>query len=221
MAFPSFVRPIRNQDGKTWAASGWGEDRSYRPGKEGPGTGVHNGLDFPAAIGTPVYAAADGVVAFAGSYEPGGNAVELQHATGLRSRYLHLDKIFVKKGQGVHAGDVIGHSGASGIARSAAHLHFDIRGAEAWLKEYLARFGHPRNTQWPGEQASGGWGIPAEPLIPVDSYAPKVVTAAQAHRIPLYGARLTMAGAAATVVVAASLGTMAVIGLALLSRVKT
>lgn len=213
MAFPSFVRPILNQAGRAFAAAGWGEARAYRDG-------VHNGLDFPAPIGTPVYAAADGAVAFAGAYEVGGNAIELQHGPGLRSRYLHLSKFAVKKGQDVHAGDLIGHSGASGIAASEAHLHFDLRGAQAWLKEYLAHFGHPRNTQWPGEQVSGGWGIPAEPLIPVDTYAPKVVTAAQAHRIPLYRARLTMSGAAATVAVAVGVGTVAGVGLAFLSRAK-
>lgn len=167
-----------------------------------------------------VYAAADGTVVHAAAYEIGGNAVEIQHAPGLKTRYLHLSKFSVKKGDVVNASDVIGYSGASGIARSQAHLHFDIRGTEAWLKEYLARFGRPRNTQWPGELTSGGWGIPAEPLIPVDVYAPVVVSDANAHRIPLYRSRLAMSGALATVAVAAGVGAIGGVTWAILTRAK-
>lgn len=185
-AFPRFVRPILNRGGRAYAASGWGRPRGYR-------AGIHAGLDFPAPIDTPVYAAAAGKVAFAGAISPGGNAISVEHAPGLKTRYLHLDRFAVRVGQVVVPGQLLGWSGASGISRSEAHLHFDVRGSEVWLAEYVRRFGRP--TPWPAECKAGGCGIPAEPFVPVDDYAPKVVADAKEHGVPLYGQAVLVASA--------------------------
>jgi murein DD-endopeptidase MepM/ murein hydrolase activator NlpD len=177
-SFPAFGRPILNASGKLLVTSGWGSDRSYRGG-------VHNGLDAPAKIGTPVYAMASGTVVTVADWgSNGGKAVVIEHLPGLKTRYLHLDRFAVQVGNHVSSGQLIGYSGATGIAASAAHLHFDIRGTSDWVAEYLRRFGTP--SPWPGEVASGGYGIPAEPLVPVDQWAPAVVASAKSRGVPLY-----------------------------------
>lgn len=185
--FPILSRPILNRDGKLMVSSGWGADRSYRGG-------IHNGLDAPAPIGTPVRAAASGrIVTVADWGSNGGKAIVIEHLPGLKTRYLHLDRFAVKVGDAVSGGQLIGYSGATGIAASQAHLHFDIRGTQDWVNEYVRRFGAPKGTQWPGEIASGGYGIPGEALVPVDIWAPKVAAAAKLHGIPL-GVGIGIAG---------------------------
>lgn len=176
--FPSFGKPILNSGGRLVVTSGWGSDRSYRGG-------VHNGLDAPAKVGTPVYAMASGTVVTVADWEAdGGKAIVIEHLPGLKTRYLHLDRQLVTRGQRVTRGQLIGYSGATGIATSQAHLHFDIRGTSDWVAEYVRRFGKP--TPWPGEVTSGGYGIPGEPLVPVDQWAPAVVASAKSRGVPLY-----------------------------------
>lgn len=178
MTFPSFSRPILNQGGKLVVTSGWGADRSYRGG-------THNGIDAPAPVGLPVRAAAAGrVVTVADWGSNGGKAVVIEHLAGLKTRYLHLDRFAVGVGDNVFSGQLIGYSGTTGS--SSAHLHFDIRGSQPWVDEYVRRFGKPSGTTWPGEYTSGGYGIPSEPLIPVDVWATSVANAAKLHGIPLY-----------------------------------
>lgn len=181
---PSFTRPILNKDGKSYVNSGWGSDRSYR------GVGkFHNGFDYPSAPGKPIFAAASGTILGAGDKapDPSGKMITIDHGDGWRTRYLHLDKIFVKKGEAVTSGQRIGNSGSSGIKVSQAHLHFDVRVTPEGLAAYLARFGKPKaGAPWPGEKASSGVGVPAEPLIPVDVYADAVRANAERYGIPLY-----------------------------------
>jgi Peptidase family M23 len=95
----------------------------------------HHGVDFPAEAGTPVLAAADGVVVFAGSektgiYSPRGNFygyfILIQHPNELYTLYAHLSKIAVSVSQQVQVGEVIGAVGRSGIA-IGPHLHFEVR----------------------------------------------------------------------------------------------
>jgi len=113
--------------------------------------------------------------------------ITIDHGSGWRTRYLHLDKILIKKGQEVTAGQRVGNSGSSGIKASQAHLHFDVRVTPEGLAAYLAKFGKPGGeAPWPGEQASSGIGVPAEPLIPVDLYADAIKINAKAYGIPLY-----------------------------------
>ena len=98
----------------------------------------HHAIDLYAPTGTAVYAGRDGVVEqvistcpnmFANQKECGGgygNYITIKHATGVYSRYAHLNSVDVKKGQKVSAGQKIGTIGTSGRV-GAAHLHFEIR----------------------------------------------------------------------------------------------
>lgn len=92
--------------------------------------GFHTGIDMAAVRGTPVEAAGDGVVAeagFAGGY---GNTIVIIHNKKFKTRYAHLAKVLVHKGQHVSAGDVIGKVGDTGNVRKkgkdASHLHFEV-----------------------------------------------------------------------------------------------
>ncbi len=102
--------------------SRFGEVRSE--GGESPGT-RHAGIDMRAPMGTPVLAAADGVVRRTGSAAHAGRLVVLGHASGLATAYYHLSRIEVAPGQGVRRGEVIGRVGATGNA-TAPHLHFGV-----------------------------------------------------------------------------------------------
>ena len=85
----------------------------------------HPGIDFAAKPGTPIYAAADGVVKLA-KYNGGyGNCVFVDHLYGFESRYGHMQKILVRRGQKVKRGDKIGLVGKTGVA-TAPHLHFEV-----------------------------------------------------------------------------------------------
>jgi len=85
----------------------------------------HPGVDFAAKTGTPIYAAADGIVKFA-SYNGGyGRYVSIDHLYGFETRYGHMQQILVRPGQRVKRGDRIGLVGKSGLA-TAPHLHFEI-----------------------------------------------------------------------------------------------
>lgn len=87
----------------------------------------HNGIDFAAAEGTPVYACKSGKVAFVSRMDAVfGNYIVLSHEGGLSSVYAHLSEINVKKDSLVRGGDVIGLSGKTG-AVTGPHLHFEVR----------------------------------------------------------------------------------------------
>jgi murein DD-endopeptidase MepM/ murein hydrolase activator NlpD len=86
---------------------------------------LHAGIDLAAPIGTPEYAAADGVVLKAGPASGFGLAVYIQHSNGDVSVYGHMEKILVTDGQVVRAGDTIALLGAQGQA-TGPHLHFEV-----------------------------------------------------------------------------------------------
>ncbi len=95
----------------------------------------HHGVDILNKFGTPVHAAADGLVVFAGPdvlpvYSPWanfyGNMIVLKHADDLYTLYGHLSKIDVKAGDGVQVGQKIGEVGQTGVA-IGSHLHFEVR----------------------------------------------------------------------------------------------
>lgn len=96
------------------------------------GDRFHAGLDFPAATGARVAAAAPGRVAFAGTADGWGLTVLLDHGGGLHTRYAHLSAASVAAGALVAAGDAVGRVGATGHA-TGPHLHFEVivRGAYA------------------------------------------------------------------------------------------
>ncbi len=86
----------------------------------------HDGLDFSAAKGTPVYASADGTVSFTGRVNGYGKLIKLNHKYGFVTRYGHLSKIVVRRGQQVKRGQKIGEVGSTGLS-TAPHLHYEVR----------------------------------------------------------------------------------------------
>ena len=88
---------------------------------------AHEGIDLPAPTGTPVLAAADGEVVYAGDGIRGyGNLVVLQHPGDLLTVYAHNSALFVTQGQAVRAGDRVAAVGQTGRA-TGPHLHFEVR----------------------------------------------------------------------------------------------
>jgi murein DD-endopeptidase MepM/ murein hydrolase activator NlpD len=91
------------------------------------GRRFHTGIDYPAAKGTPVTAAASGLVIVAGWSVGGwGRLVTIEHSSGTRTFYAHLSRVGVRPGQRVEAGQRIGRVGASGGA-TGPHLHFEVQ----------------------------------------------------------------------------------------------
>jgi murein DD-endopeptidase MepM/ murein hydrolase activator NlpD len=86
----------------------------------------HGGIDIAVPRGTPVKAAADGVVKFAGWRGGYGYAVVVEHTDGSETLYAHNDKLLVEKGQEVDAGDQLSLSGSTGKS-TGPHLHFEVR----------------------------------------------------------------------------------------------
>lgn len=86
---------------------------------------LHTGLDFPAAIGTPIVAAAGGVVISAVLHPQYGNMVEVDHSNGLVTRYAHTSRILAKVGDLVKRGQVIAEVGSTGRS-TGPHLHFEV-----------------------------------------------------------------------------------------------
>jgi len=111
-------------------------DQTYRYGSTQNNTrDSHHGVDMENPIGTPVYAAADGKVTFAGSDKETayglttnfyGNVIVIKHDNDLFTLYGHLSKIVVEAGQTVQAGEKIGEVGSEGVA-IGGHLHFEVR----------------------------------------------------------------------------------------------
>jgi murein DD-endopeptidase MepM/ murein hydrolase activator NlpD len=85
----------------------------------------HAGLDFAARIGTPIAAAAGGIVAFAGFKHDFGWMVEIDHGNGLTTRYAHASAVLVEPGQIVAPGDHIAVVGSTGRS-TGPHLHFEV-----------------------------------------------------------------------------------------------
>jgi murein DD-endopeptidase MepM/ murein hydrolase activator NlpD len=85
----------------------------------------HNGIDYAAPRGTPVFAAGDGRVIEAGYTRANGNYVFIQHGERYTTKYLHLDKRKVSKGQRVVQSQVIGTVGSTGAA-TGPHLHYEF-----------------------------------------------------------------------------------------------
>jgi murein DD-endopeptidase MepM/ murein hydrolase activator NlpD len=87
---------------------------------------MHKGLDFIAQRGTLVHAAGPGVVVKAQVTGGYGRLVVIDHGGGLRTRYAHLQRFKVRKGQSIEAGKVVGDVGSSGRV-TGPHLHFEVR----------------------------------------------------------------------------------------------
>ncbi|MBC8268054.1 MAG: peptidoglycan DD-metalloendopeptidase family protein [Rhodospirillaceae bacterium] len=86
---------------------------------------AHYGLDMGSPFKSPVYVAAPGLVKFAGWNGKFGKMIEIDHGAGLTTRFAHLNKILVKKGQQVNFRDKVGLLGSTGRS-TGAHLHYEI-----------------------------------------------------------------------------------------------
>lgn len=119
LAIPA-IQPVSNKD-LTRIASGFGMRlhpilKIYRP---------HNGLDFTAPTGVPIYATADGTVEkaeFGGGF---GNHVIIRHGYGFETLYGHMVKIKAHVGENVKRGEVIGYVGSTGLS-SGPHCHYEV-----------------------------------------------------------------------------------------------
>ena len=98
----------------------------------------HEGVDFMADTGAPIYAAGGGIVVYSDTYAGYGNMIEIDHGNGLISRYAHTSKMLVKVGDVVMKGQEIGAVGSTGRS-TGPHLHFEVRyrGAPQNPEHYL------------------------------------------------------------------------------------
>jgi murein DD-endopeptidase MepM/ murein hydrolase activator NlpD len=87
--------------------------------------GCHTGQDIAAPSGTPIHAAASGIVFYAGWSVAYGNVTLIDHGDGLMTMYAHQSRFALNKGAGVVAGDVIGYVGSTGYS-TGPHLHFEV-----------------------------------------------------------------------------------------------
>ena len=87
---------------------------------------MHEGVDFVADAGTPIYASAGGVVDYAGLDASYGNMGEIDHGNDIVTRYAHASKVLVKVGQVVRRGQEIAEVGSTGRS-TGNHLHFEVR----------------------------------------------------------------------------------------------
>ena len=114
---------------------------SARYGQRGSrwSSGRHTGLDFAAPAGRPVQAAQAGRVVAAGWHGPYGKSVVIRHGNGVATRYAHLSRITVGRGERVDAGQRIGRIGSTGNS-TGPHLHFEVlrdgrhRDPHDWLR---------------------------------------------------------------------------------------
>jgi len=98
---------------------------------------LHTGLDFPAEVGTPVQAAAGGIVVTKEWHPAYGNMIEIDHGNALITRYAHASKLLVKVGMMVKRGQKIAEVGTSGRS-TGPHLHFEVM--LAGVQQNPARF---------------------------------------------------------------------------------
>ncbi len=114
------IQPISNKDLKRTASGyGWRIDPVYKTRT------FHKGMDFTAETGTPIFATGNGTVTSAGWQRGYGYTVDIDHGYDYVTRYAHMDKVGVKKGQKVNRGDEIGLVGNTGKS-TGPHLHYEV-----------------------------------------------------------------------------------------------
>lgn len=110
-------------------SSRYGARRSYNGG---PYRTYHEGVDFAAYGGTPVYASAAGTVVLAEMLYVRGGAVIIDHGLGIFSGYYHMSAVHAAPGQQLQAGDLVGEVGSEGLS-TGNHLHWDLLAAGTWI----------------------------------------------------------------------------------------
>lgn len=112
-------RPVLGQH---WISSRYGYRKDPFTGRRA----FHAGDDLAARRGTPIMAAAEGLVTYAGRLGRYGNTVKIKHGGSISTLYGHMHKIYVKPGQHVQKGEIIGSVGSTGRS-TAPHLHYEVR----------------------------------------------------------------------------------------------
>jgi len=128
----------------------------------------HEGIDFPSPIGTPIMAAAGGVVIASEYHHEYGNMLEIDHGNDIVTRYAHTSKILVNVGDIVRRGQHVADIGSTGRS-TGAHLHFEVlvRGMQQDPHKFLSAG---------AEQAKA---------LLADTEAPRVTTVASNHQLPV------------------------------------
>ncbi len=114
-----FAKPMRNY----FVSSGFG---SRVDPINGGYSATHHGLDFVGPKDEKIISPSSGVVTLAERFSDYGNAIIVDHGYGITTRYGHLSAIYVRKGQMVKKGDIIGKQGSTGRS-TGAHLHYEVR----------------------------------------------------------------------------------------------
>ena len=125
-----------------WITSHYGFRKSPLPGAQT----FHTGIDIAAPYGTPIFAAADGVVISSDYREAYGYTVEIDHGFGMGTLYAHCSRLLVSEGDLVSRGDVIASLGSTGRA-TGPHLHYEVQrdGVPVNPKHYM--IGTPEPTE--------------------------------------------------------------------------
>ena len=105
-----------------WNASGFGWRIDPFTGERA----MHEGVDFPSDVGTPIVSAAAGIVVSAQFHPDYGNVIEIDHGNDLTTRYAHTSRMLVKPGTVVKRGQLIAEVGTTGRS-TGPHLHFEVR----------------------------------------------------------------------------------------------
>lgn len=164
---------------------GWSHWRGSR-------SDIHRGVDIRAPIGNPAYSVASGEVIVADYGNPtAGNWIAVRHSGGLVSRYIHLSRIDVAKGQKVSKGQLVGLTGDT-AAPGKPHLHFDLHVPVDKIGLHDSLFGRPKEGY---VQGSWGYKVPVESMIAIDSYSDKARENARASGVSIK----TIAGTLLTV----------------------
>lgn len=136
-------------------------------------SGSHSGIDFRAAVGTPVYAVADGIVEGVGDTDKTcprasfGKWVFIRHTNGLSTAYGHLSLIKTTQGQTVKRGDLIAYSGNTGHS-TGPHLHLTVYASNGVDGEEGARIAQRPSTGCSGKTYT-------MPLAPTNAYLDPLV----------------------------------------------
>ena len=115
------IQPVNNKDlRRIGSYYGSRTDPFYKVPK------FHEGIDFSASVGTEVYATGNGTVSEAGRNAGYGNEIIIDHGYSYKTVYAHLSRMFVKPGQKIRRGQIIGYVGNTGKSTSP-HLHYEVR----------------------------------------------------------------------------------------------
>ena len=115
------IQPVRNENLKSMV-SGFG----YRTDPFTKARKMHEGMDFTAKTGTPIFATGDGVVERADNTASGfGNHIVIRHGFGYETLYAHLSRYKCRTGQRIQRGDIIGYVGSTGRSEGP-HLHYEV-----------------------------------------------------------------------------------------------